>query len=115
MKQARNPQAQQASQTALQPAEAALLDRFRRLKDKQQSFVLRSIGLLLMNESARPGRKAEHAMIAVKWRVQGSRPFKTIEEASGIWENPTGMRFDVVDAASREAVQVSVEDADVPG
>lgn len=111
MKQTRKPQAQQASETALRPAEAALLDRFRRLKDKQQSFVLRSIGLLLMNESARPGRKAEHALVAVKWRVQGDQPFKTIEQCAGVWENPTGMRFDIVDAFGR----ISVEEADVPG
>jgi len=97
MKQTRTPQAQQASETALRPAEAALLDRFRRLKEKQQGFVLRSVGLLLMNESAKPGRKAEHAMVAVKWRVQGDRPFKTIEQCTGTWENPTGLRFNLAD------------------
>jgi hypothetical protein len=111
MKQTRKPQAQQASETALPPNEAALLDRFRRLKDKQQSFVLRSIGLLLMNESARPGRKAEHAMVAVKWRAQGNTPIKTIEQCAGIWENPTGMRFNLVEGFEG----IPVAEADVPG
>jgi hypothetical protein len=86
MRQSRQTQTQQAAEPVLNPGEAALLERFRRLKEKQKSFVVRSIGLLLMNEAERPGRKAEHALVAVKWRVQGDGPFKTIERCTGVWE-----------------------------
>jgi hypothetical protein len=113
MGQTRKPQPQIASAPAFDPSEVALIERFRRLKDKQKSFLSRSIDILLSNESARPGMKAEHAMLAVKWRAKGSNPIKVIEQCAGIWENPTGQKFDIADPFSRQTVPI--EDVDAPG
>jgi hypothetical protein len=111
MKQTGKPQSQLVSEPALHPSEVALIERFRRLKDKQKSFASRVIDMLVANEAARPGMKAEHAMLAVKWRAKGSSPIKVIEQCTGIWENPTGQKFDIADPFSGHIFPV--EGADV--
>ena len=112
MRQPRKPQPQLVSEPALQPGEMALIERFRRLKEKQKKFASRTIDLLLSNESVRSNAKAEHALIAVRWRAKGSNPLKTIEECKAIWENPTGPKFDIVDPFANRPVPV--EDVDAP-
>ena len=107
MRQTRKPQPQMMSEATLQPSEADLIERFRRLKDKQKSFASRTIDLLLSNDSARPKEKAEHVLLAVKWRMKDTRrPIKTIEQCRGVWENPTGQKFDIADTLSNEIVPI---------
>jgi hypothetical protein len=95
------------SEATLQPSEADLITRFRRLKDKQKSFASRTIDLLLSNDSLRPRDRAEHVVLAVKWRMKDARrPIKTIDECKGFWENPTGQKFDVADTLSDQIVPI---------
>ena len=104
MRQPRKPQPQMVSEPNLQPGEAALLERFRRLKDGQKGFVSRTIDLLLSNQSARSNQRADHAFLAVWWRVKDSRrvPIKEIENCKAVWENPKGMRFDIADPSTNQ-------------
>ena len=102
MREPRKPQPQMVSEPNLQPDEAALLERYRRLKDGQKSFLSRTIDLLLSNQSARSNQRADHTLLAVWWRApaRGERPDKRLERCKAIWENPKGMRFDILDPAT---------------
>jgi hypothetical protein len=113
MRNTRKAQPQQVAESALQPDEAALVERFRRLKDKQKNFVSRIVDDLVVNEAAPPRAKVEHVLLAVKWGKHSTKPVKIIERCTGLWENPTGPRFTGI--PDYYAGTVPIEDRDSPG